>query len=113
MLLSLAKRGERCRVIRVAADEKVRRHLKDLGIMQGSVVTPVSMAGEHRILQVQEGRVALNAALVGKIMVVLEKEEQKGPDSRSGGDPPETAGRDLGEKGKGQGGLHGKIAQRF
>ena len=69
MPLTLAKQGENCRVIKVTADEKTKRHLENLGIMQGTVIVPLTAAEGNVIIKVKDGRVALNAAQAGKILV--------------------------------------------
>lgn len=69
MALAFAPRGQGMTVVKVNADEKTRRHLENLGILIGSVVTSLFDSRGDIILKVKDGRLAINKALAMKIMV--------------------------------------------
>ena len=69
MPIAIAPRGEELLIRRVGADEKVKRHLRELGIFEGSKITLLSSDGGNVIVQVMEGRLCLDRALAGKIIV--------------------------------------------
>ena len=56
-------------VIKILAEEKVKKHLENLGITIGSSVTVLSEEGGSVILLVKEGRLALDKNLATKILV--------------------------------------------
>ncbi len=56
-------------VIKILAEEKVKKHLENLGITIGSTVTVLSAEGGSVILLVKEGRLALDKDLATKILV--------------------------------------------
>ena len=69
MPIAIAPKGEELSVRRVGADEKVKRHLKELGIFEGSKITLLSSDGGNVIVIVKEGRLCLDKTLAGKIIV--------------------------------------------
>ena len=69
MVLSEKKEGERARIVRVAGDEAVRRHLGALGFVAGTVIRVVGASYGNMILAVHESRVAVNDATAGNIEV--------------------------------------------
>ena len=69
MPIAIAPKGEELLVRRVGADEKVKRHLRELGIFEGSTITLLSSDGGNVIVIVKEGRLCLDRALAGKIIV--------------------------------------------
>ncbi len=56
-------------VIKILAEDKVKKHLENLGITIGSSVTVLSEEGGSVILLVKEGRLALDKNLATKILV--------------------------------------------
>lgn len=56
-------------VIKILTEEKVKKHLENLGITIGSTVTVLSTEGGSVILLVKEGRLALDKNLATKILV--------------------------------------------
>ncbi|MBO4539615.1 MAG: ferrous iron transport protein A [Clostridia bacterium] len=56
-------------VIKILAEEKVKKHLENLGITIGSSVIVLSEEGGSVILLVKEGRLALDKNLATKILV--------------------------------------------
>ena len=57
MSLIQAPQGESITVVRVAADEKTRKHLQDLGIMSGAQLTPLSFSDGSMIVRVRDSRI--------------------------------------------------------
>lgn len=69
MPITIAPKGQELYVRKVGADEKVKKHLMELGITEGSKVTLLSSVGGNVILAVKEGRLCLDRNLAGKILV--------------------------------------------
>jgi len=69
MPLSLAPKDVAVTVSRVSADETVRHHLENLGILPESQLTVLSENDGDVILKVKDGRLALNKQLAMKIFV--------------------------------------------
>lgn len=69
MSLIQAPQGESITVVRVAADEKTRKHLQDLGIMSGAQLTPLSFSDGSMIVRVRESRIAVNRDIAENIIV--------------------------------------------
>ncbi|MBQ8322910.1 MAG: ferrous iron transport protein A [Clostridia bacterium] len=69
MPIRLAPIGEELEIKRVSADEKVKRHLENLGLAIGQKVEVVSTQGGAVILKVKEGRIALDGKMAAGIFV--------------------------------------------
>ena len=69
MPISIAPAGRELLVRKVAADEKVKKHLHELGICEGGKITLISSTGGNVIVVVKEGRLCLDRTLAGKILV--------------------------------------------
>ena len=69
MPLSMMKPGAVCRIKGLLGNDEVRRHLADLGFVEGAEVTIVSDLAGSLILGIRETRVALNRDLVRRILV--------------------------------------------
>ncbi len=69
MPIAIAPCGTELVIRKVSAEDKVRRHLQELGISVGSKLTLVSSTGGSVIVIVKEGRVCLDRNLAGKILV--------------------------------------------
>lgn len=69
MPIAIAPRGAELLVRKVAAEDKVKKHLHEMGICEGSKITLVSSIGGNVIVIVKEGRVCLDKNLAGKILV--------------------------------------------
>lgn len=69
MPIYIAPAGAELEVRKVGADEKVKRHLQELGISEGSKITLISSSGGNVIVIVKEGRLCLDKSLAGKILV--------------------------------------------
>ena len=71
MPLSIVPAGSFVKVKRVAAEDKVKKHLFELGIVAGSRVTVLASDGGNVILLVKEGRLCLDRGLASKIIVAV------------------------------------------
>ncbi|MCI9404863.1 MAG: ferrous iron transport protein A [Clostridia bacterium] len=69
MSLIQAPQGESITVVRVAADEKTRKHLQDLGIVSGAQLTPLSFSDGSMIVCVRDSRIAVNRDIAENIIV--------------------------------------------
>ena len=69
MPIAIAPQGAELLVRKVAADEKVKKHLHEMGICEGGKVTLISSSGGNVIVIVKEGRVCLDRTLASKILV--------------------------------------------
>lgn len=57
------------RVVRVAADDKTKKHLESLGISVNSSITVLSTSGGSVVCRVLDGKLALDHNLSTKIFV--------------------------------------------
>ena len=69
MPLRMAPLGEEVEIRRLAADEKVKRHLVNLGLAVGQRVTVLSAEGGAVILRVKDGRMALDRQMSAGIFI--------------------------------------------
>lgn len=69
MSLIQAPKGENMLVVRVAADDKTRRHLENLGIMSGAELTPLTCGTGNLIVRVRDSRIAIDSGLAESIIV--------------------------------------------
>lgn len=68
MPLSLARSGETVVVRRVRGDEGMRRHLGNLGFVDGAEVRVVSVGGGNVIVDIKGARLGLDARAARHIM---------------------------------------------
>ena len=57
------------RVVKILADEKIKKHLENLGITIDSTIMVLSSQKGSVILKIKEGRLALDKDLATKIIV--------------------------------------------
>ncbi len=69
MPLKMAPLGEEMEIRRLSADEKVKRHLENLGLAVGQKITVLSVQGGAVILKVKDGRMALDRDMSAGIFV--------------------------------------------
>lgn len=69
MPLKMAPLGEEMEIRRLSGDEKVKRHLENLGLAVGQKVTVLSVQGGAVILKVKDGRMALDRDMSAGIFV--------------------------------------------
>ena len=60
MPLTMAAAGETATIRRVGGNAEVRRHLENMGFVEGSNITVVSVVGGNVIVNVKESRVAIS-----------------------------------------------------
>lgn len=69
MPIAFAPSGKELEIKKVGADDKVKKHLQEIGLGVGSKVTLISSGGGNVIVAVKEGRLCLDKTLAGKILV--------------------------------------------
>lgn len=69
MPLIMAPMGKELKILKVAVDEKTKRHLENLGILAGATITALSQNSGNVIIVVKDGRLALNKEIAMKILV--------------------------------------------
>lgn len=67
--LAVAPIGAEVTVAKVAAEDKVKRHLENLGILAGQTITPMSDSMGNTVLKVKDSRLVINHDLAEKIYV--------------------------------------------
>ncbi len=69
MPLAIAPTNINLRVLRVAADGKLKKYLETLGILTGGEITLLSQHSGDLLVCIKESRIALNRELAMKIFV--------------------------------------------
>ena len=69
MPLTLAPLGVQMKIVRIAADEKTKKHLADLGVIAQGYITVLASAGGSAVCTVKEGRLALDRGVASRIFV--------------------------------------------
>ena len=69
MPLTMVGVGESRPILRIGGSDKVRKHLENLGFVEGETVRVVSDIGGNLIVQVKDARVAISRELAIKILV--------------------------------------------
>lgn len=69
MPLPYAPIGEEMRVCRVIADDKVKRHLEDMGFTRGARLTALSASGGNVVVRLGESRLALDRSVAIRIFI--------------------------------------------
>ena len=67
--LNMMEPGRTVRVCRITGRDDVRRHLSELGFTADADVTIISRVGGGMILQLRDGRIALDERMAGRILV--------------------------------------------
>ena len=67
MPITMANPGERVLVKRITGKDETRRHLNELGLVEGDSVTVVQNNKGNLILQIKDGRVAMDEKLAMRI----------------------------------------------
>lgn len=57
------------KIVRIVADEKLKKHLESLGITVNGEITVLSTSGGSVVCKIKEGRIALDGVLSTKIFV--------------------------------------------
>ena len=69
MPIALAPLNEEVTIKKVLLDEKNKKHLESLGILPNAKVVVISSMNGGVILQMKEGRLALDRSVASKILV--------------------------------------------
>ena len=69
MPLTYAKTGETNCIVRITGKDEIRRHLANLGFVEGATVTVVSELAGNLILNVKNCHIALDKSMAGRIMI--------------------------------------------
>ena len=69
MPIILAPINQNLKVVRIAADEKVKKHLESLGVTVNGELTVLSSSGGTVVIKIKDGRIALDSNLSTKIFV--------------------------------------------
>ena len=69
MPIILAPVNKELRIVRIVADEKLKKHLENLGINVNGAVMVLSSSGGSVVLKIKDGRVALDKNISTKIFV--------------------------------------------
>lgn len=67
MPVTMADSGESVLVKRISGRDDIRRHLNELGLVEGDTVTVIQNNRGNVILQVKDGRIALDEKLAMRI----------------------------------------------
>lgn len=69
MPLMLAKTGDKTRILRIGGKDESRRHLQNLGFVEGDDIEVVSELNGNLIISVKDVRVAISKEMANRIMV--------------------------------------------
>ena len=69
MPLSMAKTGEMVTIRRITGRDDIRQHLAELGFVADTTITVINEIAGNLILQVKNSRIALDRAMVSRIMI--------------------------------------------
>ena len=70
MPIVMAPHNSPLKIVRIAADDKLKKHLESLGITLNGEITVLSSSGGSVVCKIKDGRVALDRELSTKIFVV-------------------------------------------
>ena len=69
MPIVIAPVNRELRIVRITADEKLKKYLESLGITINGAITVLSASGGSVVCKIKDGRVALDRDLSTKIFV--------------------------------------------
>lgn len=69
MPIVMAPLNAELRIIRITADEKVKKHLESLGLVVNEKISVLSSSGKTVVIKIKDGRIALDSNLSTKIFV--------------------------------------------
>ena len=69
MPLILAPVGQEVKIVKIACDEKTKKHLSNLGVLVDGTITVISSSGGSTVCRVKEGRLALDRNVASRIYV--------------------------------------------
>ena len=74
MPMVLAPAFKKLLITRIFADEKLKRHLENLGLSVNSEIEVLSKSGGSVICRVKDGRLALDKQMATKIFVTVKED---------------------------------------
>ena len=69
MPIVIAPTNQALKIVRIAADDKLKKHLESLGITINGEITVLSSSGGSVVCKIKDGKVALDSELSTKIFV--------------------------------------------
>ncbi len=69
MPIVIAPTNKKMKIVRIVADEKIKKHLENLGITVNGEITVMSSSGGTVVCKVKDGRIALDRNLSTHIFV--------------------------------------------
>lgn len=69
MPIMLAPLNEEVRVVKILANEKIKKHLESLGILVNAKLTVLSSVNGGVVVAIKDGRLALDHDVASKILV--------------------------------------------
>lgn len=69
--LTFVKTGDLAKVVKVSGRDNVKKHLADLGFVDGTIVNVISSHDGDIILNVKDSRLAVTREMADKIMIEL------------------------------------------
>ena len=69
MPIILAPLNKDLTIVRIATDDKTKKHLESLGIFPNGVIMVLSSSGGSVVVKIKDGRIALDSNLSTKIFV--------------------------------------------
>ena len=69
MPIVIAPTNTELKIVRIAAEEKLKKHLESLGITVNGNITVLSSEGGTVVCKIKDGRIALDSDLSAKIFV--------------------------------------------
>ena len=69
MPIVIAPQNRVLKIVRIAADDKTKKHLENLGLTVSGELTVLSSSGGSVVIQVKDGRIALDRDISTKIFV--------------------------------------------
>jgi len=69
MPLTMAEKGELLNIKRITGKDEAKRHLAELGLIEGEDVTVVAEMAGNLIINIRGSRIAIDKALATRIMI--------------------------------------------
>ena len=69
MPIVIAPRNQVLKIVRIASDDRVKKHLENLGVTVNGEITVLSSSGGSVVCKVKDGRIALDSEISTKIFV--------------------------------------------
>lgn len=69
MPIMLAPLNQEVRIVKILANDKIKKHLESLGILVNSTVTVLSTVNGGVVLAIKNSRLALDHEIASKILV--------------------------------------------